>query len=62
MSDWDGVTISDGRVTAINLRDQGLDGTIPAALGRLSALTSLNLKDNDLTGEIPGALNRLPRT
>ena len=60
MSDWDGVTMSDGRVTAVNLRDQGLDGTIPAALGRLSALTSLNLRSNaDLSGEIPGALNYL---
>ena len=29
MSDWDGVTMSDDRVTAVNLRDQGLDGTIP---------------------------------
>ena len=36
MSDWDGVTMSGDRVTAVNLRDQGLDGTIPAALGRLS--------------------------
>ena len=60
MSDWDGVTMSDGRVTAVNLKDQGLDGTIPAALGRLSALTSLNLRSNaDLSGEIPGALNYL---
>ena len=62
MSDWDGVTMSGDpmRVTAINLRDQGLDGTIPGALGRLSALTSLNLRSNaDLSGEIPGSLNYL---
>ena len=60
MSDWDGVTMSDGRVTAIDLRDQGLDGTIPGALGRLSALTSLNLRSNaDLSGDIPGSLGDL---
>ena len=60
MSDWDGVTISDGRVTAIDLRDEGLDGTIPGALGRLGALTSLNLRSNaDLSGEIPGSLGNL---
>ena len=59
MSDWDGVTISDGRVTAINLRDQDLDGTVPATLGRVSMLTSLNLKGNDLTGGIPASLNYL---
>ena len=60
MSDWGGVTMSGGRVTAIDLRDQGLDGTIPGALGRLSELTSLNLRSNaDLSGEIPGSLNYL---
>ena len=59
MSDWDGLTISDGRVTAINLRDQNLDGTVPAALGRVSMLTSLNLKGNDLMGGIPASLNYL---
>ena len=60
MSDWDGVTMSGGRVTAVNLRDQGLDGMISAALGRLSELTSLNLRSNeDLSGEIPGSLNDL---
>ena len=60
MSDWDGVMMSGDRVTAVNLRDQGLDGMIPAALGRLSELTSLNLRSNaDLAGEIPGSLNDL---
>ena len=60
MSDWDGVTMSGDRVTAVNLRDQGLDGMIPAALGRLSELTSLNLRSNaELSGEIPGSLNYL---
>ena len=60
MSDWTGVTMSDGRVTAIDLRDQGLDGTISSALGRVSMLTSLNLRSNaELSGEIPGSLNNL---
>ena len=60
MSGWDGVTMSGERVTAVKLNDQGLDGTIPAALGRLSELTSLNLRSNaDLSGGIPGSLNYL---
>ena len=62
MSDWIGVIMSGDpmRVTAIDLRDQGLDGTIPSALGRVSMLTSLNLRSNeDLSGEIPGSLNYL---
>lgn len=39
--------------------NEGLDGTIPAALGSLSALVTLDLSDNSLTGEIPGKLGRL---
>ena len=34
MSEWDGVTMSDDRVTAVNLRDQGLDGTISGGTGQ----------------------------
>ena len=62
MSDWGGVTMSGDpmRVTAINLRDQGLDGTIPGALGRVGMLTSLNLRSNaDLSGDIPASLGDL---
>ena len=59
MSDWDGVTMSGDRVTAINLMESNLDGMIPGALGRVSMLASLNLKDNDLTGDIPASLGSL---
>ena len=39
LSSWHGVTTnSDGRVTALALNDNGLDGTLPAALGDLSDL------------------------
>ena len=51
--EWDGVTVDGGRVTNIYLRDMGLDGTIPASLGRLDALERLQLHDNDLGGDIP---------
>ena len=54
MSDWDGVTMSDGRVTAVNLRDQGLDGTIPAALGRLSADQPEPAEQRGPVGRDPG--------
>ena len=54
---WDGVTVSgeDGseRVTRLNLRTRSLDGTIPAALGKLDALERLWLHNNSLTGDIP---------
>ena len=53
MADWEGVTMSDGRVSGIWLKDEGLDGSVSAALGRLDMLTVLNLHSNSLSGEIP---------
>ena len=53
MADWEGVRMSDGRVSGIWLRDEGLDGSVSAALGRLDMLTVLNLHSNSLSGEIP---------
>ena len=53
MDDWEGVTMSDGRVSGIWLRDEGLDGSVSAALGRLDMLTVLNLHSNSLSGTIP---------
>ena len=57
LSSWHGVTTnSDGRVTALALNDNGLDGTLPAALGDLSALEQLDLQDNALSGALPDEL------
>ena len=53
MDDWEGVTMSDGRVSRVWLRDEGLDGSVSAALGRLDMLTVLNLHTNSLSGTIP---------
>ena len=57
LSAWHGVTTnSDGRVTRLELNDNGLDGTLPAALGDLSALEQLDLQDNALSGALPDEL------
>ena len=57
LSSWHGVTTnSDGRVTALVLNDNGLDGTLPASLGNLSELEQLDLRDNDLSGALPTEL------
>ena len=55
ISSWEGVTLnaSSTRIAALDLDDEGLDGSIPLELGGLSALATLDLSDNDLTGEIP---------
>lgn len=58
---WYGVTCSevgDG-VMMIDLYNNNLVGTIPAALGNLAALESLVLSYNQLTGGIPASLGNL---
>ena len=61
LSTWHGVTTNaDGRVTALALGGNGLSGTVPAALGHLTALTSLDLSGNaGLRGGIPSAWTAL---
>ena len=61
ITEWDGV-ILDGdplRAAAISLTAKGLDGEIPPALARLSALRGIALYGNNLRGEIPAELGNL---
>ena len=55
---WQGVTVGGalGRVTRLELRNSGLNGRIPPALGRLHQLVSLDLSRNQLTGALPPEL------
>ena len=56
---WYGVTVSDGRVTELDLWRNRLTGPIPAELENLSSLTDLFLYRNQLTGPIPAELGDL---
>ena len=56
---WEGVTVSNSRVTELFLQDNQLTGTIPVALSKLSQLRKLYLSDNSLTGTIPSELGNL---
>ena len=57
---WYGVqTSSRGRVTGLELEENGLAGTIPAALGNLDSLQTLELGGNELTGALPAWLGEL---
>ncbi len=57
---WHGVDAdSSGRVVALDLRRNGLSGSMNANLARLHRLTTLRLDDNDLIGRLPLALTTL---
>ena len=58
IASWEGVTVSGApaRVTALALATRGLDGRLPPALGKLTALTILDLSSNKLGGGIPSEL------
>ena len=59
MADWDGVTVSDSRVTKLELANRSLTGSVPAVMGNLAGLTRLDLRDNSLSGSVPVELGVL---
>ncbi|XP_027111974.2 uncharacterized protein [Coffea arabica] len=61
--DWRGVTCGfrHRRVTALDISNLGLTGTIPPQLGNLSFLMSLDMSGNNFYGELPHELIRLRR-
>ena len=59
VSQWNGVTVTNNRVTKLNLFANQLTGPVPAELGDLTALTDLSLAFNQLTGTIPDDLGQL---
>ena len=57
---WHGViTNRSGRVVELDLTENELNGTIPAALGNLTYLEALDLSKNQLKGNIPPELGNL---
>ena len=59
LDEWYGVTVYDGRVTVLDLLDNGLKGQFPSEIGLLTELHSLNLRWNELYGELPSAIGNL---
>lgn len=64
VSSWEGVTTqnvgSTTRVTALDLQNNNLTGTLPTSIGNLTALTNLNLSRNyNLEGTLPSQIGNL---
>ncbi|KAL7212367.1 hypothetical protein ACSBR2_015117 [Camellia fascicularis] len=61
--DWIGVYCGKRhrKVTALNLANMGLGGTIPPHIGNLSFLSYFNISNNTFHGHLPGELARLHR-
>lgn len=58
---WYGVTCNTANtsVISLSLNDNGLKGTLPAALSKLPGLQTLDLEGNSLSGALPKELGRL---
>lgn len=50
---WYGASVENDDVTALNLTNNNLIGTVPVAIGNLTQLQQLFLAKNQLTGELP---------
>ena len=59
VASWSGITVSGGRVIRLSLQEKSIQGTIPAAIGRLNGLTDLQLWDNQLSGSLPAEISGL---
>jgi RHS repeat-associated protein len=59
LSTWFGVTISNGRVTKVNLGTNNLGGKIPKSIGNLQKLSELYLSSNHISGGIPSTIGNL---
>ena len=60
LAEWHGVeTDSLGRVTALDVSDNGLSGGLPGSIGDLGRLARLRIGGNELDGRLPLSLSRL---
>ncbi|MGE5340786.1 MAG: Ig-like domain-containing protein [Candidatus Omnitrophota bacterium] len=56
---WYGITVESDHVTAIQLNNYNVMGTIPSTIGEFSNLRTLRLLNNRLTGPIPPEIGNL---
>ena len=61
LEEWHGVDADPlGRVTILDLTDNGLSGRLTGQLGVMAHMTTLRIGSNALTGRVPSSLTQLP--
>ena len=61
LSEWYGLTLTNNRVSSLNLGNNNLTGTLPVEIGNFSELTYLGLWSNTITGTIPAEIGNLSK-
>lgn len=59
VSEWEGVTLKNDKVTGITLLFNNAEGTIPSSIGNLTSLETLELSFNKISGELPATIGNL---
>jgi Leucine-rich repeat (LRR) protein len=59
VSNWFGITVTEGRVTQINLKNNNLVGILPPEISDLKYLTELILQNNQISGSLPVEIGNL---
>lgn len=61
VSEWQGVTVEDDKVTGISLLFNNVTGELPASIGDLVHLKTLELSFNKIEGALPESLGNLKK-
>src|SRR4051812_22997407 len=56
---WYGITVTNNRITRIDLGYNNLLGNLPSSIGNLKMLLRLSLNSNQLDGAIPASIGNL---
>ncbi|RDK87042.1 leucine-rich repeat domain-containing protein [Marinirhabdus gelatinilytica] len=59
VTNWQGITVENDRVTGISLLFNNLNGELPASIGNLTHLRTLELSFNKIEGNLPTTIGNL---